>query len=393
MKSIKLSEIIGKDIKFVKSGSEIMYLYELDKYCKQILGKSIDFKGVSLIKELYNSEYYYYVYRHGVSLGYEPDKVEFADLTEIERKFFNYDLGGIVFEKKSADEWVYDYNTDRNANLILNYYNRSAGYVSLYAYMVILAIKDKKPVPKLVLNNSSPKQEEMEYLDILILQNFGNKLLKDKVDVHFSKETVTQPEWEAYVMYYRQLGYMQTDVSVNEKMKYVKKNFKVGDVVLLYSTEKAVKSKSIRKLTSCFPAVIRDIKGVNIMLDYYPIVATKLTKQIVLRQLEENYGKDMIYTYEDSIKFPTCSKSFSLYSGGVDYLMHFEDEFILTPFDGTDTFEQYLLDKNGVEGRYELGTLDTIYAVFEDRGVDYNEERFLKYFGKKKPVYDEIRGI
>ena len=45
---------------------------------------------------------------------------------------------------------------------------------------------------------------------------------------------------------------------------------------------------------------------------------------------------------------------------------------------------------------YQLDIYDTIYAVFEDRGVVYNKDKFVNtYFTsrKKVPVYDEIQKI
>ena len=54
---------------------------------------------------------------------------------------------------------------------------------------------------------------------------------------------------------------------------------------------------------------------------------------------------------------------------------------------------RYIVDKNGIEGAYEMNTLDTIYAVFEDRHISYNKEKFIEtYFKKGKPMYDEIKG-
>ena len=43
------------------------------------------------------------------------------------------------------------------------------------------------------------------------------------------------------------------------KFKYISKKFEVGDVVLYYKTDKAIKSKTIRRLESCHPAVITSI--------------------------------------------------------------------------------------------------------------------------------------
>lgn len=393
MDKISINDLLGVKIKKIYSGSELIFFYELSKYSKELLNKEIDFGEITVIKELRNSDFCQYLYNKGFDINFDLTSDDIGDISEISRKFFNSDLTGIVFEKQTAKEWVYDYNTDRTANLVLNRYNRSAGYVSLYAYMYILSYKNKKKVPKLVLKNTTPKQEEFEYVDIIILKNFGNKFLEGKVDIEYSRDVVTQPEWEAYVLYHRQLGFMNKEYNYNEKYKYISKKYQPGDVVLYYKTDKAIKSKSIRRLVNCYPALISDITKDNIKLVYYPDITTALTRRRQLEKAEEACGGEYKYSKEDFEKFPACSITVDYFNLGVDLLLYMEDEFIFAPLNGTDKFEQYLVDKNGVEGVYELDTLNTIYAVFEDREIGYNKKKFLDtYFKKTKPVYDEILG-
>ena len=392
VEKIELATLLGVKVKKICSGSELMFIYELSKYCNSLLNKQLDLTGIEMQKELISCEYYAYVYSKGMSFGVKPN-MEKVDLSQISRRFFNADLSGIIFEKKSKDEWVYDYNTDRIANLVLNKYDRSGGYVSLYAYMVVKSFMDGVSTPILFLRNSSPKQEEQEYLDVLILMYYGNRFLADKVKIQFSKQTVNQPEWEAYVMYNRQLGYMLNDISVNEKKKYFLKNFDVGDVILYYKTEKAVKSKTIRRLLSCYPAVVGGIDKDSIRIEYYPDITTELTKKRQLEEAENALNNEYKWSYADYSHFSKCYLSLSFYNVGVDKLFYLEDELLLTPFDGIDTFKQYIVNSSGVESVYELGTLDTIYAVFEDRGINYNKEKFLnKFFKNRKPEYDRIIG-
>ena len=195
METIRLSELLGKKFKKVCSGSEVILLYELSKYTKEILGKTLDFEDVQLVKELRVNEYYSYVYSKGLNLNYTPLEHELVDITDISRKFFNSDLSGIVLQEQTDKQWVYNYRTNTRANLVLNQFNRSAGYVSLFAYMLVTYYKLGKKLPMLVLENTSPKQEEMEYVDILILQNFGNEYLKDKVKIIFSKAVVVSGKY------------------------------------------------------------------------------------------------------------------------------------------------------------------------------------------------------
>lgn len=390
MNLISLEDLLGCSVKKLSSGSELMFVYELSKYTKMLLNKTLDLKDIQVVKELFGSEYMAYLQNKGVHLCVGAvDSTR--DLSEIERKFFNDDLSGIVFESQTDEEWVYSYTTNKTANLVLNRYNRSAGYVSLYAYMVVKFYADGKKCPVLRLKNTSPKQEELEYVDILILKNFGNCFLKNKVVIEYSRDVVNQPEWEAYVMYQRQLGYMLSESTPAEKYKYTVKNYNVGDVVLFYKTEKSIRSKTIRRLTNCFPAVIRSITKSGIIIEYYPDITTRLTHQRELEEAERLCGGEIHYNFEDYRRFSSCSISLNFYNLGVDLLLYLEDEFILRPQNGVDTFKQYLRNKDGIEGVYKLGTLDTIYAVFEDRKIHYNKEKFLElYFKKEVPVYEQV---
>ena len=392
MGNITLKDLLGVKVKKIQSASEMMFLYELSKYSKEILNKELDLSEISIIKELKNSEYSQYLYTKGFDLGFDLTAEDIGDISEVSRKFFNSDLSGITFEKQTASEWVYDYNTNRTTNIVLNRYNRSGGYVSLYAYMVVSSYKSKKKVPKLVLKNTSHKQEEFEYVDMIILKYFGNKLLLDKVDLIFSRETVIQPEWEAYIVYNRQLGYMTREYTTAEKIKYVQKNYEVGDIVLFYKTDKAIKSKSIRRLTSCYPAMITNIGKTELQIVYYPDVTTDLTRKRLLEKAEEIIGDGFKHSSSED-RFPSCKHTIDFYNIGIDKLLYNEDEFILKPFNGVDTFEQYIVDKNGVEGVYTMGSLDNLYTFLEDREIGYNKRKFLEnYFGKEKPMYDVIKG-
>lgn len=390
METITLNDLLGVKVKRIYSGSELMFIYELNKYAKEILNKEIDFSDIQLVRELWNSPYYEYVQNKGIELQ-NLHINSGTNLVEIDRLFFHDDLSGVVFESQDEEEWVYNYHADRNANLVLNKYNRSGGYVSLYAYMLINFYKMGERCPILHLKNTSPKQEELEYVDILILMSFGNCFLKDKVKITYSRDVVVQPEWEAYVIYQRQLGYMLEEKSPSEKYKYVIKNYSVGDVVLYYKTEKSIRSKTIRKLISCYPAVIRGITTTGIILEYYPDISTSLTHQRELEAAEAACNGEYRYSFEDYRRFSTCTITLDYYNLGIDLLFYLEDEFILEPQDGVDRCKQYLRDADGIEQVYMLGTLDTIYAVFEDRGIKYNKDKFKeKYFKKNKPIYDEI---
>ena len=83
MNTIKLSDLIGKRVKKIYSGSEIIFLYELSKYVKELLGAELDLEDVQLVKELKSSPYYSYVYAKGLNINYKPLESELVDTSEI----------------------------------------------------------------------------------------------------------------------------------------------------------------------------------------------------------------------------------------------------------------------------------------------------------------------
>lgn len=394
MKYITLSELLGYKIRKIQTGSELLLIYELNKYCNLLLDAKLTIEDTTIVREVILGEHFAFVYNNtNMNLNYEKGQEEFlADYKSTSRKYFTRDVLGVVFAKKDDNIWVYRYDTDRDANLIMNGYDRSAAYVSLYAFMVVSCFRDKKPLPKLRIESTNHDQPEMEYVDLLILQYYGNKLLLNKVEIQYGYKILVQPEWEAFIMYNRQLGYMLTESNAQEKFKYAQKHFKVGDVVLYYKKDKKVQTKSIRKLLECYPAVIDNITKEGIKLTYYPIIETRLTRRRKLEEVERSLKDDFKYSIEDYLNFPKCELFLDYADLGVDVLSYVEDFMILKLMKGTDTTIQHIVADKNEEKSVELDTLNTIYAVFEDRGVKYNKERFLElHFKKEKPIYDILK--
>ena len=70
METISLNELLGLKIKKIFSGSELMFLYELNRYSKEILKKELDLEDVSIVKELKKCDYFSYVYTKGLDVNY-----------------------------------------------------------------------------------------------------------------------------------------------------------------------------------------------------------------------------------------------------------------------------------------------------------------------------------
>lgn len=386
---INLTELLPKRIRKIHTGSELLLAYELDKYAQIMLGQSV-VVDVTIAKELLDSEHFTYVVQNGLDVGFEVEASKLLDITKSLRHFFKDTVEGVKFTSESEEEVVYDFNFDRHANAVLHYDNRSAGYISLIAYLMVKAKAEGVATPKLRIAHADYNQSELEYVDLFVLKDYGNKIIEGLIEVEYSSSWGFQPEWEAFVIYNRQRGQMNRAYTVHEKFKHLRKNFEVGDVVLMYKRSKGSQGKTINKLKSCFPAVITYFDSQTIKLAYYPIVQTQFTRAMELSAVEDDLeaeGREALYTEEDYDRFDRPTITFNLTEVGVDGCTWVEQDFFIKPLDFDGSY-QYFRTPTGLTHVF-ISTLDTIYSVFEDRGVKYNKEKFLaEHFNNRQPIYD-----
>lgn len=393
--AISINDLLprGVRIRKIQTGSELLLAYELDKYAKKMLGATLSLSDVSIAKELLSGEHFSFVVLNGLDVGIPTSRDNLVDYSKNKKYFFTDTVEGVVFSKVTPEEVVFDFEYDINANHKVHGENRSAAYVSLMAYLIVKAKAEGVQIPKLIIDHENYNQQELEYVDLFILKMYGNKVLKGLVEIRYSKAWGYQPEWEAFVIYHRQRGLMNGEYTAVEKFKHLRKNFEVGDVVLLYQRTKGARGKTINQLKACYPAVIRYFDQNTIKLSYYPIVQTLLTRHMELEEVEHHFedeGRESIYTQEDYDRFIVCNETFNLTEIGVDTCTWTETTFFIKPVDFDGSY-QYFRTEEGIDKVF-LSTLDTLYAVFEDRGVDYNREKFLNtYFRPKNriPVYDQ----
>lgn len=397
LSTVSINELlpVGEKIRKIQTGSELLLAYELSKYSKIMLDKHLSLSDISISKELQNGEHFSFVVTNGLDVGFVPARDTLVDYSKNARYFFEGTVTGVALKKDTEQEVVYSFEHDVNANQVLHGENRSATYVSLLAYLMVRSKRDGVQMPKLVIDHANYNQQELEYVDLFILKSYGNGLLKNRVEVRYSDAWGFQPDWEAFVIKNRQLGLMNAEYTSTEKYKYMKKNFQVGDVVLLYHRTKGAKGKTINKLQYCYPAVIRYFDQNTVKLTYFPMVTTRLTHLMELEEVAQTFedeGKESIYTHDDYERFTVLTETMSMTEVGVGSCTFTETQFFIEPVD-SDGSTQYLETPTGRD-RLWMSTLDTIYAVFEDRKVEYNKDRFLqKYFHSKNrvAVYDEYR--
>lgn len=398
--TIHFNEIMGTNVKRFTTASELLLAFELNKYTQKMLDKAISIEGIEVIKNIEKSEHYSFVVNNGFNVGRVLELDERENLAPYTSNlYFSGDVEGIIFKEQTADVWVYERDFAIENNILHRAYVSNA-YISLVAYMYVDSYIKGVSVPKLIIDHENHSQLADEYVDLLILRDWGNKILKSKLDIKFCTAKGHQPEWEAFVAVNRQRGYMTGRRIVDKKrnvsyepysrdvkIKYLAKNFEVGDVVLYYLRDTS--GKKIGKLESCYPAVIKAFNpNGTITLAYYPINETRLTRNIEISNMIEMSEDENVYTESDYNKFHESIVTFDINDIGIDKATYLEPVFILKPLD-TDGSYQYFDTPDGYK-RVWLSTYDTIYAVFEDRGVKYNKDKFLRtYFtNDRTPVYE-----
>lgn len=384
----------GHKIKTLKTGSEILLAYEVGKYIDKLLGRPVLY-DTPVSRDLYGSQEFAFVVQQGVTFGVNLAEVELADISKRHIFYFPGTVFGVHLEVDTDEEVVYNYNSNTAANRILHTDNRSAGYVSLLAYLMVRAFAEgKKHLPEVTIGNERYNLVEMEYVHIYILKDYGNKIFNSGVNTMYSLGWGYQPDWEAFVVEKRQRGLMSRQYGAQEKFQYLRKHFQVGDVVLKYMrSRRGLNSKTANRLESCHPGVITYFDENHITITYYPNVTTRMTYHRMLNDINEDLeeeNKKSVYRPEDYNRFVQATETFTLTEIGIGEYTFLEQNFIIFPPEEDGSY-QYLKTPQGADYVW-LSTPETIYAVFEDRGVQYNKERFLqRYFPNSVPIYEQYR--
>ena len=391
--TITLNELLPKHIKKITTGSELLLAYEIGKYTRIMLNRELEL-GVSIDKDLLSGDHFSFVYQNGLNVGFMPERENLADISKVSRFFFKGTVEGVALKLDTDELVVYNFDEDPRANAVLHFGNRSTAYISLLAFILVRAFANGKQIPKIVIDHKLYINTELEYSELFVLKNWGNRLFEDILTIEYSDERGYQPEWEAFVEYNRQRGVMNREYSASEKYKYLKKHFEVGDVVLLYHRTKPSVGKTINILKSCYPAVITAFDQKTVKLTYFPIVQTRFTRISEISSVEQELwdeGRDSLFTESDFERFDTPTMTMNLTEIGVDTHTWVERDFFIKPMDFDGSYQYFKTPEGSTH--IHLSTLDVIYAVFEDRKVEYNREKFLnEYFTSvnRKPVYDKM---
>lgn len=389
----------GKTISEILTEAELLLAFELGKYAKLLLGEELSLADIKISKRLLSSTHFSFVMTNNLNVGLNPMIMNLTDHKNISNRYLNPEehLLDIEFQKQTEDEIYYNYEYNIRKNAPLHKSNRATAYVSLVARIMIESIRvGRKTPPKLIIDHKDYFHQEGEYTELFILQNFGNKILsKDILEIRYKDTNLPQPEWVAFVEHHRRQGLMNREYSISEKYEYLKKeNFEIGDVVLYYYTNRNKRLKrrdKLAKITACYPAVIRGYDNKEIVFDYYAKVSTKDTFVLNIDRANNNI-EDYIESITNDREKGNWGKErrIDLDSIGIGDTTYGEEEFLIKPIESDGSFQYF---KKGSElVQVWLNTIETIYAVFEDRGIDYNKPKFLdSYLQNKVPIFEQYR--
>lgn len=398
---IFLNSLLPKPIKKIETAAELVLAVALNDYAHKYLNDRVSCGSVRVAKTLVGQEVYAYAWDtacHPTILGFHADDKE-PESRAYNTKWCPYIMqimDSMVIDY-APDKWYFSLLNSLSDNIHIRTGATPYNYVYLVAKWLMYRYMNKGVTPRLVVDQDGYTLQSKEYAALISLKKWGNKLFEDDnlLTLEYVDDDDTDSEWVAYFEEKRSRGMAGTGgarYSAKEKINYLTNvlKFNVGDIMLLYRRKASKNNGDVtRNVIAVYPAVIMQIDSNNITLSYCTQIDTKLTRKHHLDLLKLN-GANSIYTKQDYLRFEESYKSFSWHKVGIEGYST-DESYILIPPIADDSTRQWLND-----GQYdvevELNTLETIYAVYEDRKLKYDKARFLaRYFSNSVPIYEQYR--
>lgn len=382
----------GKNVTTIKSGSELYLAYALDRYCVALLGRRFSIAGLAVDKHILKSEYMAFLKHHAFSIDVAlpfTQEEETAWMNKVRWSgYFDGTVQGVAYESMTDDAITYSFVGDVPQNRIMNSAATGTAYVSLLAYTMVANYRTGKK-RQLIIDNAKREPRVGEYNDLLVLRDYGNKLLTPEMCAFvYAEGDARQPEYEAYVAFNQQRGYMNRPYSPSEKFRVCGRTWKVGDPVLVYKKRDLYKRSQYKPLNSCSMGVIRRIDKSGIAVEEIPCAETRLTQ---LRQMEVKIARNpSCYSTADKYSWSTTTVEYKWDMVGVGVCTYDESVLITEVFD-EDGCNQWVTDGE-TEKCIFMGTPDVVYAVLTDRKIGFNSSEFVeKMFTSRgrTPVFDD----
>lgn len=213
-------------------------------------------------------------------------------------------------------------------------------------------------------------------LEIPFISEFVN-LAFDKPP--FTYNVYSFAVWESVA---KDLGYLR-HYTAKEKYSYTKKEYQVGDVVLLYERSLPTsKSASKTILNSCVISVIREITQESVTFEHIFARHTKLHNEILFNQL--TLDEQELYNFDPSSTVNCLTKTYDWSKLGVDYCLGSDEFFEPYFFNGlgdNDVYDELrILDNKLVS--VGVGFYDIVKTILDDYGISYSKRRFNILYNK-----------
>lgn len=413
----------------IKLGSELYYVCELGKYLTTH-GYQLSLDGVSMHRVLRNSRFCGYL---GVAIynGWVTDvncnssdacsldiSAQMPDLSGVVNRMYTeepvvyssedaekrqdefYDIVTpkkyqVTFSVRRDDMWVWTKGTSMEVELMhtssfggTNYVSQC--FVSMIAYVAAVRFVTGSPKQfKLVLDNSFLINEHA-ISDVILLEERTNALDWFISEYNVDEARLNNLGYEAWLYRGREFGFVQRTYSPKEKVDNFKRlGFEVGDIVGLYERRITQKGNAVKSISDFHFAIIKGIDRGGVSLR---VVRSSKTKYGYKREFEAlSTEVKAMYDgrYTNFSNFKSASKYYSFNDLGVEYMLDSEQYFI-APLQGDDFIDIEVT--NGKENAVvHLNEVDYIYWILKDYNVEFNEDKFLKrYFKKRSPIYWEF---
>lgn len=403
---------------------EMQYIVELGKYLRE-KGECLSVDGIVFEKVLRKSRFWDY-FRMAVDEGWVVDcncadiainsqfpidynaRVQNVLIAEEEVNFnstehnnrkknidYNYRTPVkkcVKFSEKTDKYWSWnlsDYYMVNNSTL-----NSAGGedcWVSLLAYIAVKRLMLGKPQVFLVTINYELAYTHM-VLSSFILLNEETSACSGwcffNFDESVSPQRINHLGYSAWYAKGVEQGYLRRYYTSREKYEYARNmGIQVGDIVYLYERKVGQKLNFLKEISGFhFAKVLAYGKD---CISLY-IFNTKKTKyQGKVDYANYNMTTKAMYNFTNPYESVNATeKTYDWTDMGVEYCMYGEQFFITecSRDDGKVMAVQY---GDWTPLRLRLNSVELIYWILKDYGIEFNEERFLSKYFMDKPLYQQ----
>lgn len=396
---MNLVELIGTNQ--VDNSVELYYICLLGKYVKSHNG-FLSLHGVDLSKledTLECSTYYDFI-RYSIENGFIVDfpldlTVYDEEESTLHKMFFMKDFSKEkpYFYQATSDK-LYINMRDTGGNYInLSMFSESieeSAVIDLTAYLQVnyYYTKDYFELYPTVSNTLRGSSLGVSSLFYLSNSKITKGILKFEVMSSAERVSLTYSSW--YLLGKEQGLLSDEGYSVLDKLERMEeRGYKVGSIVQLNERGSTSKSRKDSKLKTSTLAIIREMRGTDVILERVPTIHTRLSKKKSFSS--KSMSVQALYSHA-YFEINTFRETYNLTSLGIDYYMSDDlDEFervFLTHLPKDNKIELWV-EQSGFEFKALMSVVDAVFWIFKDWGIDFDEELYIKanYKDREIPLF------